>query len=181
MLKVLYHGGGYVDTVLLEIDKNGEDYEQYIDVSSLNTEESGNIVIIKPLCLLWGCLGKDTIIQMEDGSAKKISDISVGERVAQPEGSAAVSDIWQGPAEEIYHIKPDSDREILATGDYQFKTENGYVRVLDLTSDTRLLTSEGGTMRVFYCYAESCQDNVYNLDNQMGQKEEMEQKNQIEQ
>ncbi|MDE7232841.1 MAG: hypothetical protein K2N37_07200, partial [Lachnospiraceae bacterium] len=73
----------------LVTDNDGNVQEQYIDVSSLNSEENNNSVVIPPLKLFWGCLGKDTPVQMADGSMKKISEIAVGERVAPPNGSAA--------------------------------------------------------------------------------------------
>ena len=75
-----------------------------------------------------------------------------------------MSKVWTGTEEEIYHIKTDSGKEILATGEHQFRTDDGYVRVLDLTSSTRLMTDEGGTMRAVYCYAQAYQDTVYSLD-----------------
>lgn len=145
-------------------DKDGKEQEQYIDVSSVNSEAGSNIVIVPPMTLLWGCLGRDTLVRMADGSVKKISEIVVGEWVATPGGSAAVSKVWTGREEEIYHIKTDSGREILATGEHQFRTDGGYVRVLDLTSSTRLMTDEGGTMQAVYCYAQAYQDTVYSLD-----------------
>ena len=145
-------------------DKDGKEQEQYIDVSSVNSEAGKNIVIVPQMTLLWGCLGRDTLVHMADGSVKKISDIAVGERVAIPGGNAAVSKVWTGTEEEIYHIKTDSGKEILATGEHQFRTDDGYVRVLDLTSSTRLMTDEGGTMRAVYCYVQAYQDTVYSLD-----------------
>lgn len=145
-------------------DQEGKKWDQHIDVSSLNSEDEKNTAIIKPLKLIWGCLGKDTLVRMADGSVRKISDIYMGERVATPEGNAAVSQVWTGNEETIFHIKTENGQEILATGDHQFQSESGYVRVLDLTSDTVLLTDGGGTTRVLYCYEQPYHDTVYSLD-----------------
>ena len=38
-------------------------------------------------------------------------------------GNAVVANVWKGEEKEIYRIKTDRDKEILATGDHQFQTE----------------------------------------------------------
>lgn len=139
-------------------------YNQNIDVSSVNTQDASNVFIIPELELLWGCLGKDTLISMADGTEKKISDVRTGDKVKTPDGSTEVINVWSGTAQDIYHIKADNDTTIFATEAHPFKSDQGFVIVQELTSDTRLLNSQGKTMRVLTCYSLPYNDNVYSLD-----------------
>lgn len=61
---------------------------------------------IPPLKIMWGCLAKDTLIRMADGTLKKIEDINVGDAVqdGRNESPVTVRNIWKGEEEKLVRI-----------------------------------------------------------------------------
>ena len=92
------------------------------------------------------CVADDTLILMGDGTLKRIDQISEGDFVlAKNEFNSfvprKVNRVFDnGVSNVIYHIKTQNGKEIDATGDHKFLTQDGWKRVYELTGRDFLMT-----------------------------------------
>jgi RecA/RadA recombinase len=87
-----------------------------------------------------GCLGKDTLITMYDGSLKAIQDIAVNDMVKTLEGPKPVTDIWNpetlvNGTPECFEIEFADEYKVVCSDKHPFLTTRGWVKACDLTGD----------------------------------------------
>lgn len=152
-------------TFKVTVKWKGIDYTVAIIVKSLgiDTADTATTVIIEPISVRWGCLGKDTMVEMADYSRRKISDIRPGDYVRTLQGIGHVVDIFRGYEEEIIYLETSSGRNILLTGDHPVQTDKGIKRAEDVFADDRIMTETGQYEEVTALYMKKYQDTVYNL------------------
>ena len=146
-------------------DNNGNTYLQKIIVTTHeSTIPAKNTKIIKKLEFLWGCIAKDALVKMNDGSQKPISDVHIGDVVATPKGSALVSNVFSGLQDEIYVIRTACNKEIHVTADHPLMTSQGFVRACQLTSLAPLKAESGEFIEREDCYPTAYNDMVFSLE-----------------
>ncbi len=94
-------------------------------VTSTDMSKSSTIGKIPEIKLKWGCLEKDAMVEMSDGSTKKISEIVKGDQVKTVDGSSKVTDVTTGTEEELIYLKVEGYESILgASMTHTFMKEN---------------------------------------------------------
>ena len=76
---------------------------------------------------LWGCLGKDTMLRTESGM-KKISDITVGEKIFTEKGFVPLKNMVTGTEEKIVALGVSEDATLFITKKHPVATERGIIR-----------------------------------------------------
>lgn len=107
-----------------------------------------NTVTIKPMQILYGCLGKDTRILMRDNSEKIISTIKTGEWVHSQDGRMLrVEDVIAGKEKSYLEIKVKDikrkEKTIITSLGHPFCTPEGVVLARELTTSSKLITLNG--------------------------------------
>jgi RecA/RadA recombinase len=83
-----------------------------------------------------GCLDESQIVQMADGSTKRITDILIGDVVATESGGKPVSALYQYDVDEYYEMELEDGSVIKATPNHKFKTTAGEWKCIDELSDS---------------------------------------------
>lgn len=110
------------------------------------------------------CLDENTRVQMADGSARKISEIRLGDRVQEPMGGTlTVENIFRGTEDCLLRIEDEGGHQILLTDSHPVLTDQGWKRAGDLVPGSKAETNEGWAGIVKVSKAEG-QSNVYNLE-----------------
>lgn len=118
----------------------------------------------KKLILQWGCLGKDTMLLMADGTQKKICDINRDDLVSTGKGNAKVIATYCGQEEDIAHIVTESGKEVLATVGHPVLTERGWLRVMDMNAADKVIVADGISESLAGLYSTPYRDSVYNIE-----------------
>lgn len=101
------------------------------------------------LVLMWGCLEENSEIIMEDGTLRKIKDISIGDRVRSADGSSReVKNIWTGTDAHCRKITCENGNSVTASPNHPFPTADGWKQASELESGDMLLNAEGEPTRV---------------------------------
>lgn len=119
---------------------------------------------IKKLMLQWGCLGKDTLLLMADGSQKKICDIHNDDWVSTGKGKAKVIGTYHGMEEDIAHIVTESGKKVLTTIGHPILTERGWLRVMDMNAADKVIMADGTVENLAGLYCTPYNDVVYNIE-----------------
>lgn len=136
----------------------------FISSEAANPNSQPSFKQIPQLLLLWGCLGKDTAVLMEDKTEKKISEIKIGEKVITSKGEeAVVEDILEGYEENIICIKVEDGSSIYVTALHPFITKRGVVRAGNINGGDKLLMGTGEYLSPIEMYLLKYNDKVYNL------------------
>lgn len=143
--------------------KHNKDYEIGVLQSGLNKKqkrlvETCNILFgtfqsltRKPIeflskfkaCINDECCHPDTIISMSDGTYKKISEVTIGDKVFTYNEQTCKKEIHEveyvyknlSSHDELYDIEMEDGTHIKLTGNHKVYTNRGYVRVDELISD----------------------------------------------
>lgn len=118
---------------------------------------------IKKLFLMWGCLGKDTLIQLADGSVLRISDIKKGDAVVSGGGVARIEEMYTGDEKEMIRLITENDKELLLTCGHPVLTERGWVRAGEMNASDRVIVGGGGMESLKALYPLFYNDRVYSL------------------
>ena len=83
------------------------------------------------------CFVGDTLIQMADGSSKRIVDVTVGEYVATPMGKQCVLAVLDRGIKEVWRVTA-GDSTVTATPDHKMMTQRGWIPIdkLNIMVDT---------------------------------------------
>lgn len=137
----------YVFQVTLQI--NGNPVVSYI-TNAPKSVVPGQLLLntlpIKPMQIIYGCLGKDTDILMRDGSVQKISKIAIGDWVrSQDDKELRVEDVIRGSEKEYCTITllGEEKHTIKASLGHPFCTDKGILLAKELSVDCQLITPEG--------------------------------------
>ncbi|MGE5329266.1 MAG: Hint domain-containing protein [Deltaproteobacteria bacterium] len=116
-----------------------------------------------PIYIQWGCLGKDTLITLANGSSAKISEINIGSSIMSVNGEERkVVDIITGKDETILSVTTETGRNILMTSDHSIKTPSGWITAGEL-SEGMEVECEKGIEVIMNVVEEQYNDIVYNL------------------
>lgn len=126
-----------------------------------------NTVTIKPMQIVYGCLGEESLVLMANGQQKRIADIQPGDEVrSQDERQLRVEDVIRG--NESRYIKIDfidnhqQHHTLLASEGHPFCTTDGVKMAQELTLESKLLAIDGE----YYIHSLQVQEErleVYNL------------------
>lgn len=123
---------------------------------------------IPPLKIMWGCLAKDTLIRMGDGTLKKIEDISVGNAVQDGRNGRPVTvrNIWKGEEEKLVRIAF-GNGEIRLTKDHPvftlMQSKTVIKRASEVNQDDILIGPDEQQIKVESVEVVDYNDQVYNL------------------
>lgn len=152
--------------------KNENNNLQKITVTAESLKEasvktSTDIIRIASLNFLWGCLAEGTKILMADGSEKEIQNIQKGDLIVNSKGeSLRVSELITGTERYIYRVVTKGGREVSASYNHPFVTEQGDRLLLSFDYQTELQVREGDQYvydLLSYCYPEEYNGNVYSI------------------
>lgn len=125
--------------------------------------EGSGALEIERIQIIWGCVAKDTMILMADGTQKKISDIKIGEQVSTETEPSSVVNIYKGMESELVHLETENGHILRMTNSHPVKTTRGFVKASGLTAADTIITVEGKS-KVKYLYMEQYDSEVYNLE-----------------
>lgn len=118
---------------------------------------------IEKIMIQWGCLSRDTLIQMSDGSRKAIENIQIGESILTNDNRAVkICDIVTGHEADLIYLETYNGHSLRLTDDHPVKTARGTVKAGKLTAKDFVLTEEGES-QIKYLYYVPYDDCVYNL------------------
>lgn len=126
---------------------------------------TGRDVYIPEIEYYWGCFGKDTQIQMADGTQKKITEIKAGDWVAVYEEEAReVLRLTSGTEPKLVHIETEDGSRIALTDNHPILTARGIVMACQVSPADQMVMADGAKSPVRFVYLEDYHDNIYNLD-----------------
>lgn len=131
-----------------------------IIVTSESLPASPNMRRIIQSKILWGCLGKDTMLCTESGM-KKISDITVGEKIFTEKGFVPLKNMVTGTEEKIVALGVSEDATLFITKKHPVATERGIIRAEDIRISDRLLLDDGSYKDIYYFETMDYNDKVY--------------------
>lgn len=108
-------------------------------ITSYDDKKGKNIQNIKPISIMWGCVGEDSLILLQDKTTKKIKDITLDDMVLTSNGAKKMHNIWHGYSDKYIIIKAD-DKELVCSLDHPIMTEQGFKRAEKLSKTDKLLT-----------------------------------------
>jgi phage terminase large subunit-like protein len=73
------------------------------------------------------CLVGETLIQMADGTTKRIDAVVVGDIVATPDGSQPVTAVFSNGVKEIWEV--DAGAKLYGTGNHNVMTNTGWIHI----------------------------------------------------
>lgn len=126
---------------------------------------------ISKIRLYWGCIAEDTQILMADGSEKRADSIAIGDKILDRDGNTdTISKVIDGTSQTMYCLKLESGKELLATDDHPVYTDQGFMAVIDLNTDSRVLTpgGKGEYEDVIYCYPLEYKGKIYSFELENG-------------
>lgn len=136
-----------------------------ITISSKNIDHADpSFKRIRKINIFWGCVGKDTLIEMVDGSKKRIAEIQPGEYVKDVYTGEAVkvTDVMSGSEEEMMKVEAHTGDSILLTKEHPVLTERGMVMSKNLeVAEVFVLKDEKSFLKE--SYAVPYNDKVYSL------------------
>jgi Pretoxin HINT domain len=144
-------------------DSGTYDFKTFIIVSSEDLPDSPNLEKIKKSKILWGCLGKDTIIKTEKGY-KNISEVKVGEKIFTDKGFLAIKNIVTGTEEKIVAVGISDEKTLHITKNHPIATDRGMVRAIDLTISDKLNVEDGTYQDIHYLEVKDYKDKVFSLE-----------------
>lgn len=74
------------------------------------------------------CLLGETLIQMADGTSKRIDEVVVDDRVATPDGSQRVTKTFNNGMKEIWELRA-GDATLRGTNNHNVMTDNGWIHI----------------------------------------------------
>jgi hypothetical protein len=138
-------------------------FKTNIIVSSEDLPDSPNFKKIKKSKILWGCLGKNTIIKTEKGF-KKISEVKVGEKIFTDKGFLVLKNIVTGTEEKIVAVGISDEKTLHITKNHPIATDRGMVRAIDLTISDKLNVEDGTYHDIHYLEVKDYKDKVFSLE-----------------
>ena len=140
-------------------------YDQKTDiiVSSEQLPASSNFVKIKTSKIIWGCLGKDTMIRTENGYSR-IDEIKLGEKIFTDRGFIEVTNIITGIEEKIVAVRGDNGKTLLITSEHPIACERGVIRAIDLLATDRLRIEDNTYESINYLEVIDYSDKIYSLE-----------------
>ncbi|WP_458122374.1 Hint domain-containing protein [Paenibacillus sp. Z6-24] len=117
-------------TIGVSVKSDGKDYDM------LNIQSA-------KIFIQWGCVARDTEIEMSDGVLKRADQVQIGEMVRCLNGDAVqVRKVLTGYEHRLYSISTAS-RSIRVTPDHMMCTEQGLQRAIELKVGMQLQTVDG--------------------------------------
>lgn len=136
-----------------------------LTISSKNIDHADpSFKRIRKINIYWGCVGKDTLIEMADGTKKRIADIQPGEYVKDVYTGEAVkvTDNMSGFEKEMMRVDAHTDDSILLTKEHPVLTERGMVMSKNLeVAEVFVLKDEKSFLKESYVVPYN--DKVYSL------------------
>ena len=117
-----------------------------VSVRSYEGEQpkESNICNIPYIWLWWGCVGGDSLVDMEDGSRKKISEIRVYDMVRAADGKAIqVENVYYAREDQVIRLETEGGKKLLCSTDHPVLTNRGMIRADELTAGDQIQTVDG--------------------------------------
>lgn len=146
-------------------NKLGKTFDAYVFIPTIvGTIDPAPTDKFKPLHIVWGCLGKDTMIRMDDGSQKKIDTISDGDMVLTQSGTPKkVIRITAGIDNEVVVLQVEGHPELLLSYMHPIVTERGVIEAHLLNASDRIQLKDGSFADLIYLDEIEYNDKVFSL------------------
>lgn len=127
------------------------DFEQSLDSLWVNGMQKGVTIghdnfdkllsfETKRLCVVTGipgCLDENTLVDMADGTRKRIADVRVGEKVQSLDSDymaviRKITNKWDSGEKECYKLTTRDGHEVIATDEHRFLTFDGWKQLKDI-------------------------------------------------
>ncbi len=131
-----------------------------IVVSSESGAVSDNYRQVKRSSILWGCLGKDTLVRTESGQ-KKISEIQVGENIWTEKGFIPLKNMVTGTEEKIIAVAVDEEKVLYITEKHPIVTARGMIEAGSLEVGDQLKMEDGTFKALYYFETLDYNDKVF--------------------
>lgn len=119
---------------------------------------------IPQIKICWGCFGKYTQILMADGSKRYVGDLKIGDIVqTKDEGNQKIKNVIKGHEEQLITIVNSFNSKICVSETHPILTTEGFVKAVELTAGSILVTPNG-TATVEGLYYEEYNDSVYGIE-----------------
>lgn len=113
--------------------------------------------------ILWGCLERDAMIKMADGTSKPVYQVKEGDEVLSRDGSAhKVKGVMEGMESELIYIETSAGDRIRVTKDHPLLTAEGMI-MADMLTAGSILVTEHGNVSIEALYVVGYNDKAYNL------------------
>jgi hypothetical protein len=153
----------YYYTVILKGTTTDEEilFDLPITIRSLSTLGTGEqyykstgstTVYIPPIKVRWGCFAADTLIQMADGSKRRIDSLKIGEKVATPQGSKPILEICTGMEQSLIYLETADGNKTRVTKNHPVITKGGITRAIYVQENDEILLAKGGYTPVVAAY-----------------------------
>ncbi|MCD8000150.1 MAG: Hint domain-containing protein [Clostridiales bacterium] len=123
---------------------------------------------ILPLRLMWGCVEKNAMVLLADGSMRSVENLKIGDRVRGIEGEDAIINIWKGREEKLTELLLEDFCRLKLTNDHPVLTDVGYRKAAQLKAGDLVVMADGGKIPVKAVCEAVYGDMVYNLELESG-------------
>lgn len=126
----------------------------------------GDTQEIDMIYLIWGCMGKNTMVEEKKKGKVFISQIEIGDcvRTLGDDTYGLVSNVWIGTEEKIWNIETEGGLLVQLTKTHPILTRNGWKAADELMGSDELLLEDGTYDHLMGVYPSSYHDKVYNLE-----------------
>lgn len=149
------------DTYVLKVDS------REFPKGGSSWHEGGNEIEVPYFHILWGCIGKNSLIERSDGVRALVTEIKIGDKI-RVNGTGefrAVANIARGQEELVFYIKAQGmEQGLLLTREHPVLTEKGWKVAGALCLEDKVCTDGGGYRKLEECYPEPYYDEVYSLE-----------------
>jgi hypothetical protein len=138
-------------------------------VGSNNIVQSVSSKLIPPITIVWGCLGKDSLLQTRYGN-KRVDKILINEEIlGEDKEYVKVTDIIEGYEVSIVNIGVKGIGDILQlTSTHPIKTKRGVIPACDLNAADLVMQKNGTYVEISYIELVPYNNKVYNIKTDKG-------------
>jgi hypothetical protein len=138
-------------TIFMPIAEINPSNENIISDITIAREEFQSFLCGDAFCVhnsprnIYQCLCPETDVLMFDGTRKAIKNVRIGDKVItfdpktlKISTTTVIHQYVRETTQKIYKIKTTSGREIIATENHPFMTQNGWCKVRDMNEQTKI-------------------------------------------
>ena len=143
-----------------------------VDISSLQQNPGGGSASVGWLNLLWGCVGKGTMVLMADGTERPVERLTVGDVVQDRQGAVRVTNVVTGTEGHCWAVQTADGAVLRCSDGHPVLTADGMVAVDKLTGDMRLVGADGSPRQITGIWRDEQSGEVYNISTERGGADE---------
>lgn len=139
-------------------------YTDIVVASSGSYPESDNLRKVNKLHILWGCLGKDSLVLDASGARRRVDSLQVGDKLCTDQGVRTICNIVTGYEEKMIQVGIAGEEPLLLSDKHPVATDRGIVMASALAPGDALLGESGSQHPITLLDTVSYRDTVYSLE-----------------